>query len=196
MVDWLDPLLPWMYGFTSIPLWPLGVYVLNRRGTLAKYNLVPMGPLLMVKTVRGRDFIDRSARFRRTWRVFGDLSIVIVALTMIGITALLVWEATLVRLIPRDRAPSPELLLGIPGLNPIIPLWYGILALAIAVGLHELMHGILSRVANVKVESLGLLFLIFPIGPFVEPAEAELRELPRRGGGRLCPVWLSLNILL
>ena len=196
MVDWLDPLLPWIYAFTAIALWTLGIYVLNRRGTLAKYNLVPMGPLLMVKTVRGRDFIDRSARFRRTWRVFGDLSIVIVALTMIGITALLVWEATLVRLIPRDRAPSPELLLGIPGLNPIIPLWYGILALAIAVGLHELMHGILSRVANVKVESLGLLFLIFPIGAFVEPAEAELKALPRRERARIYAVGASINMLL
>src|SRR3989304_245615 len=62
MVDWLDPHLPWIYGFTAIALWTLGVYVLNRRGTLAKYNLVPMGPLLMVKTVRGPGPFNRNRR--------------------------------------------------------------------------------------------------------------------------------------
>ena len=196
MVEWLGPALPFLYAFAAIALWTAAIYVLHRRGLLAKYNLVPIGPLLMVKTVRGRDFIDRSARFRRLWRAFGDLSIFIVAFTMVGITALLIWEATLVSSIPPDRAPSPEMLLGIPGINPIIPLWYGIFALAIAVGLHEFMHGILARVAKVKIESLGLLFLIFPIGAFVEPAEAEMRALPRRERARIFSVGAAINMLL
>lgn len=179
-----------------IAAWTAAIQVLERRGILAKRNLVAMGPFLMVKTRRGRDFIDRTARFRRAWRAFGDLSIVIVGLTMVGITALLVWEATLVANIPPDRAPSPELLLGIPGINPVIPLGYGIFALAIAVGIHEFFHGILARVAKVKVESLGLLFLIFPIGAFVEPAEAEMKALPRRERARIYSVGAGVNILL
>ena len=179
-----------------VAVWTAIIQVLERRGILAKRNLVAMGPFLMVKTRRGRDFIDRTSRFRRVWRAFGDLSIVIVGLTMVGITALLVWEATLVGNIPPDRAPSPELLLGIPGLNPVIPLGYGIFALVIAVGIHEFFHGILARVAKVKVESLGLLFLVFPIGAFVEPAEAEMKELPRRERARIYSVGAGINILL
>src|SRR3990170_3399261 len=140
-------------------VWTAIIQVLERRGILAKRNLVAMGPFLMVKTRRGRDFIDRTSRFRRVWRAFGDLSIVIVGLTMVGITALLVWEATLVGNIPPDRAPSPELLLGIPGLNPVIPLGYGICA-------------------------------------FVEPAEAEMKELPRRERARIYSVGAGINILL
>src|SRR2546425_11604800 len=179
-----------------VAAWTAALYVLDRRGILAKWNLVPAGPFLMVKTKRGRDFIDRAARFRRGWAVFGDLSIVLVGLTMVGITALLIWEAILVRNIPPERAPTPEMLLGIPGINPIIPLGYGVFALAIAVGIHEFMHGILSRVAKVKVESLGILLMILPIGAFVEPAEAGLRALPRRERARVYSVGAGINLLL
>ena len=189
-------LLDFLLFLGVLAAWTAGVHLLDRRGLLAKWNLIPVGPFLMVKTRRGRDFIDRSARFRRAWRVFGDLSIVLVGLTMVGITALLVWEAVLVRNIPPDRAPSPELLLGVPGQNPSIPVGYGVFALAIAVALHEFMHGILARVSKVKIESLGILLCILPIGAFVEPAEAEMKALPRRERARIYSVGAGINIVL
>lgn len=179
-----------------IAVWTVVLYVLEWRGVLKRLNLVPMGPFLMAKTRRGRDFIDRTARARRGWAVFGDLSIVIVAVAGITITGLLLWEATLVRSIPPERAPTPEMLLGLPGLNPLIPLGYGIFALAIAVGIHEVFHGIVARAAKVKIESLGLLFLIVPIGAFVEPSETELMALPRRERARIFSAGASINVLL
>ncbi len=182
--------------FGVLAAWVAAIYLLDRKGFLSRHNLVPVGPFLMVKTKRGRDFIDRSARFGRAWRVFGDVSIVLVGLTMVGITVLLIWEAFLVPNIPPERAPSPELLLGIPGLNPIIPLGYGIFALAIAVGIHEFMHGILARVSKVRIESLGVLLCILPIGAFVEPAEAELKALPRRERARIYSVGAGINLLV
>src|SRR2546422_750636 len=189
-------LLDFLLFLGVIALWTALLYFANRKWDLSRWNLVPVGPFLMVKTRRGRDFIDRSARFRRAWRVFGDLSIVLVGLTMVGITALLVWEAVLVRNIPPDRAPSPELLLGVPGLNPIIPVGYGVFALAVAVALHEFMHGILARVSKVKIESLGVLLCILPIGAFVEPSEPEMKALPRRERARIYSVGAGINILL
>ncbi len=176
--------------------WTALLYVLDWKGVLQKRNLLAFGPFLMVKTRRGRDFIDRLARRRRAWQVFGDVSIALVALTMVGITALLAWEATLVRSIPADRAPGPELLLGIPGINPVIPIGYGIFGLVVAVVIHEFFHGILARTANVKIESLGVLFAIVPIGAFVEPEEAGMRALPRRERARLYAAGASINILL
>jgi len=189
-------LLDFLLFVGVLAVWTAGIYILDRRGFLTKHNLVPVGPFLMVKTRRGRDFIDRSARFRRAWRVFGHLSIVLVGLTMVGITALLVWEAVLIRNIPPERAPSPELLLGVPGLNPIIPVGYGVFALAVAVALHEFMHGILARVSKVKIESLGVLLCILPIGAFVEPSEPEMKALPRRERARIYSVGAGINILL
>src|SRR5436309_15398219 len=96
-----------------VAAWTAALYALDRRGYLARWNLVPAGPFLMVKTRRGRSFIDRAARFRRVWRVFGDLSIAIVGVTGVGITALLCWEAALVGKIPAERPAGPRILLGI-----------------------------------------------------------------------------------
>ena len=151
----------------------------------------------MWKTVRGRNFIDRLARPTRFWRLLGDVAIVLVALTMVATTVLLIWEATLVQSAAiRGNPPSPESLLGLPGINPIIPLGYGVLGLSVAIILHEFSHGILSRVAKIRIRSLGLIFLIFPIGAFVEPDEDELRALPRRDRARLYAAGPATNVLL
>src|SRR5437899_7356669 len=116
---------------------------------------------------------------------------------MPGATALLALEQTLVQNVAlRNSPPTPETLLGLPGINPILPVGYGILGLAVAIILHEFSHGILSRVANIKIRSLGLTFLIFPIGAFVAPDEDELRALSRRERARLYPVGPATNILL
>src|SRR2546425_1835189 len=185
----------------AIVLWSLLLYVLQKRGLLERRGLAPSpppaGPFLMWKALRGRQLIDRLGRPKGFWRVFGDIAIVLVALTMLGTTALLVWEATLVQSAAiRGNPPPPETLLGLPGINPIIPVGYGILGLAVAIILHEFSHGILSRVANIKIRSLGLIFLIFPIGAFVEPDEDELRALPRRERARLYAVGPATNVLL
>ncbi len=197
MVD----LLPLLLAAGLIVLWSLLLFALQRRGLLEPRGLTvspaPAGPFLMWKTVRGRRLIDRLARPTRFWRAFGDLSIVLVALTMAGTTLLLLWEATLVQTAAvRGNPPSPDLLLGIPGINPIIPIGYGIFGLSVAIILHEFSHGILSRVAKIRIRSLGLIFLIFPIGAFVEPDEDELRALPRHERARLYAAGPATNMLL
>src|SRR5207247_8802670 len=113
--------------------------LLERRGLSP--SPPPAGPFLMWKTVRGRQLIDRIARRNVFWRWFGDLAIVLVAVTMVGTTVLLLWEATLVQSSAvRANPPSPELLLRLPGLNPIIPLRFGIFGLAVAFVLHAFVH--------------------------------------------------------
>jgi membrane-associated protease RseP (regulator of RpoE activity) len=185
----------------AVVLWSLLLYGLQRRGVLEPRGLSPSpppaGPFLLWKTVRGRRLIDRIAQPARFWRGFGDLSIVLVALAMVSTTVLLIWEATLVQnSAVRANPPSPDLLLGLPGINPIIPLGYGIFGLAVAIILHEFSHGILARVAKIKIRSLGLIFLIVPIGAFVEPEEDELRALPRRERARLYAAGPAVNLLL
>src|SRR5437773_1272417 len=185
----------------AIVLWCLLLYVLQSRGLLERRGLSPSpppaGPFLMWKTVRGRQLIDRIARRNVFWRWFGDLAIVLVAVTMVGTTVLLLWEATLVQSSAvRANPPSPELLLGLPGINPIIPLGYVIFGLAVAIILHEFLHRILLLVAKIRIRSLGLIFLIFPIGAFVEPEEEELRALPRRDRARLFAAGPAMNIVL
>ncbi|MGV8084667.1 MAG: site-2 protease family protein [Candidatus Bilamarchaeum sp.] len=61
----------------------------------------------------------------------------------------------------------------LPGIN--LPLFEGIIALAIVMVVHEGGHAVLSRIAKIRVLSSGLvLFGVIPIGAFVEPDEKEM----------------------
>lgn len=115
---------------------------------------------------------------------------------MISIMALLIWEASLVTNIPADQAPTLDMLVGLPGINPLIPLWYGILAIAIGVAVHEIGHGIMSRVAGMKIKSMGLLLFIFPVGAFVEPDEEALVKANKKIRTGVYAAGPATNILL
>ena len=193
MVDWT----PYLIAVAAVALWTAFFFVLQRRKLLEPRNLSLAGPILMWKTGRGRTLIDRMARPKRFWRAFGDLSIVLVAAAMVATTFLLLWEATLVQSAAvRANPPSPDLLLGLPGINRLIPLGYGIFGLAVAIVLHEFCHGILARALNVKVRSVGAIFLVVPIGAFVEPDEDEMRALPPRQRARLYAAGPGTNLVL
>jgi membrane-associated protease RseP (regulator of RpoE activity) len=85
----------------------------------------------------------------------------------------------------RSALPGPEVALVLPGINPILPLEYLgfiLLGLVIAIVVHEFSHGILTLVDKLKVKSLGILYLIVPIGAFCEPDDEEMKKakiLPR-----------------
>ena len=196
MADW-SAYLPYILTLAAVVVWTAFFLYLQHRKLLEPRNLSIAGPILMWRTRHGRELIDRLARPKRFWRAFGDASIILVAAAMVGVTLLLIWEASLVTS-PAIRAnpPSPDLLLGLPGVNPIIPIGYGIFGLAVAIVLHEFCHGILARTAGIKVQSVGAVFVIVPIGAFVEPDEDELRALPPRERARLYAAGPAANMIL
>ncbi|MCK4266134.1 MAG: site-2 protease family protein, partial [Thermoplasmata archaeon] len=107
----------------------------------------------------------------------------------------LCYSATLV--IERARYLDLELhmLLGLPGINPFIPLWYGIFGLVIAMMVHEFSHGILASLAKVKIKSLGILVFIVPMGAFVEPDEDELKQIEKKKRVRMFSAGPAANII-
>ncbi len=170
------------------------VYVLNKTKWLERHSMSLQGPLLMWRTRRGKEFIEKVASRRRFWTWYGRAALWVCLISMFAIMFLLIWEATLVPQI--KKAPSPELVLGIPGINPIIPVGYGILGLIVAIAVHEFAHGILTRAGGMRVQALGLVFLVFPIGAFVEPDEKELQEATRSRRSKVYAVGPGTNILL
>jgi len=170
------------------------IYVLKRTKWLDRHSMSLQGPMIMWRTRRGKAFIDRVATKERFWSWYGKAALWICLLSMIAIMVLLIWEATIVPQI--KTAPSPQLVLGIPGINPIIPIWYGILGLVVAIVVHEFAHGILTRAGGMKVQSLGLVFLVFPIGAFVEPDEKDLQGATRSKRMKVYAVGPGTNIVL
>lgn len=80
-------------------------------------------------------------------------------------------------LLPSSR--DGNLGVSFPGYDIFIPWWYALAALIITVVSHELAHGVLARVHNIRVKSTGLITLgILPFGAFVEPDEEGLRRRP------------------
>ncbi|MFH0862119.1 MAG: site-2 protease family protein [Candidatus Altiarchaeota archaeon] len=64
-----------------------------------------------------------------------------------------------------------------PGYDLFIPWQYVLGALFITLVVHEGAHGVLIRVAKIKLKSTGLLSLFsFPVGAFAEPDEEELNR--------------------
>ncbi|MFQ5908163.1 MAG: site-2 protease family protein [Thermoplasmata archaeon] len=181
--------------FLAFAGWILGMYLLQRRGLLDRVGLTLMGPFLMAKTKRGRAFIERIAQWRG-WNFVGRAFVILVAVTMVGMTALLIWTSTLVANIPAEAAPPPQVLLGLPGINPFIPLTYGIFALAVAIIVHEFSHGILARWWKVKIKALGILLFIVPIGAFVEPDEDEMQALDQKKRGTIFAAGPGSNVVL
>jgi len=161
--------------------WVTTVRWAENEGHLAKYNLdlVWGRSFMMWRTDWGKNFIEDLSQYKTFWKRVGDVWVVTVFAIMIFMFLLLLWQATLAWQIPKSASVSPKMMIGLPGLNPVIPLWYGILALAIAMVIHEFSHGILSRVANVKVKALGLLLFVFPVGAFVEPDEEEMKSMKK-----------------
>ena len=169
---------------------------LSRRKVLEKYNMSSWYGFIMWRTKRGRKFVDLLAKPKRFWHVYAFLAKAICLIIMVSIMALLIWEASLVTNIPADQAPTPDMLIGLPGINPLIPLWYGVLALAIGVAVHEIGHGIMTRVAGMKIKSMGLLLFIFPVGAFVEPDEEALVKAKKKIRTSIYAAGPATNIVL
>jgi Zn-dependent protease len=89
----------------------------------------------------------------------------------------------------------------IPGIAPVIPgvnipLMAGMAALVILLVIHEASHGVLARIAGVKLKSVGLLlFGIIPIGAFVEPDEKRIKLLGRSKQTRIFSAGIAANLI-
>lgn len=187
---------PYVIAIVVIAAYLIILYALNRTGALAKHGIRLWGPVAMWRTEKGKRLIERLAGPKRFWRFYSFFAKVVCLCVMAFIMALLIWEAMIVGNIPAESAPSPELLLGIPGINPIIPIGYGILGLIVAIVVHEFAHGILTRVGGLRLKSLGLVFLVVPLGAFVEPDEDELVKTEKKKRTSVYSAGPAMNVVV
>jgi membrane-associated protease RseP (regulator of RpoE activity) len=124
--------------------------------------------------------MDRLSVYRRFWRFFGILSIAVSILLMAFIVFII--AVGILNLSQSFSSPGLgiEYALVIPGLNPLLPFWYGVLGLIVAMVIHELAHGMQTRANDMRVDSTGLLYGVVPLGAFVSPNEEDIAKSSRR----------------
>ncbi len=93
----------------------------------------------------------------------------------------------------RELGPGSILLL--PGINPILPIVYGWVALVLSIAIHEGAHGVVARSTGLTVKSSGLLFfLIIPIGAFVDVDEEQIKKAKPRASLRVMAGGVGANM--
>ena len=100
--------------------------------------------------------------------------------------------------VPNPAALSSQ----VPGVAPLIPgitipIFAGLLSLILILVVHEFSHGVLSKLSNIKIKSIGLVvFGIIPMGAYVEPDEKKVLKLKAHAQNRIFAAGIASNILL
>lgn len=182
--------------FLSVMVAYAAVLILgNRRGFWKMHRVSLLGPVVMIRTLRGRRLMERLAGHTRFWKAYGWLSVSILVGSSIAVVVVLLWR-TLTELGP--SAPddgAEEIGIAQRGISPLITLLYLGIGLVVAVVVHELAHGIQAIVGRIRLDSLGVLLLVVPIGAFVEPNDEDLRSASRRLRRRLYSAGPATNML-
>ncbi len=153
-------------------------------GTTFQYSLTPVGGAIYGLAVVG-----------------GFTLFTIAGIAYNGFSVLYTTVVTSYQVVVQHVVNTTALSEQIPGIAPLIPgitipLFAGILALALILIIHEFSHGVLARIAKIKIRQIGLvLFGIIPAGAFVEPNEAAVKKLSERDQNRIFIAGVSSNML-
>jgi membrane-associated protease RseP (regulator of RpoE activity) len=158
--------------------------------------------LVIVRTKRFLGIMERLGRLKLTKPIAWLL--VYLMPIIAGLAIYIFLSQLLVLFSPRGqqvstviRSIGPLANLGIPGINPYLPIVYGWIALIVAIVLHEAAHGVVARSLGLSVKSSGLLFFLFiPVGAFVEVDDNQLVNAKFRDSSRVLGAGAGINFLL
>ena len=170
--------------------WTLLYALFGKRGEREEGLSVDMF-IAMWRTKRLLGFIDRISRVNpRFWKVYGDIGI---SLGFLGMVYVFYALAKTALKVIQSEGKQAGVQLVIPGVT--IPLWYGLVGLAVVMIVHELSHGVVARAEKLPLKSVGLVLLAVIPGAFVEPDEEELKKAPLRTRLRVYGAGSMANIL-
>lgn len=174
---------------------PLYFYVRHNK-KLRERGVQPYGPTIMIKTTWGLKLMDRLSKHRRFWNFFGLASKIIALFLMVGIMVVMTINMLLLPAAIGRTGIGIQYALAIPGLNPMLPLVYGVIGLVVAMAVHELAHGIQTRANDMRVKSSGLLYAVVPVGAFVEPDEEDVAKGGRKARMDLYAAGIAMNFIV
>jgi membrane-associated protease RseP (regulator of RpoE activity) len=157
-------------------------------------------PLIILRTKRFAAVFDRLGALRASRYISWFLLVLVpfvagIALYLIVTSLIGLLSNPAVGQVARDLGPQSILLL--PGINPMLPIVYGWIAIVVAIAIHEGAHGVIARNVGFNVKSSGLLFfLIIPIGAFVDVDEEQLKKAKARPSLKVMAAGVGGNVVL
>ncbi len=154
---------------------------------------IEFGLILIRRTQRGKNKIKNFAKkHSKFFNTFANVGVVIaILLSIVGFFYM--FRGAGVRLILPKVFPG-EASEGVQKVVFFMPLWYWVIGLFVIIVPHELFHGFLFALENIRIKSVGfLLFLIFP-GGFVEPDEDQFRNSKPKTRMRVAVVGSIANV--
>ncbi|WP_247730058.1 site-2 protease family protein [Halovivax limisalsi] len=199
--------VPPLFGSTILTwiLIGLGLYwaalwAVRKRVDLPDWVSV-QGPMVTLHTKRGRAFLSWLAGPKRFWRAWSNFGVGIALVVMVAMFLFLLSAAISSVLAPQPtQIQQPRNILIIPGLNDFLPpsATPGIVAgLFVGLVVHEGGHGLLCRVEDIDIDSMGIALLaVLPIGAFVQPDEESSRDASRGGQTRMFAAGVTNNFVV
>lgn len=177
----------------------VGLHALLRKRGESWNGLSPSGVFILWRTQRGRPLFERLSRPKHFWAVASDAGILLTTLT--GIAVLVFFASRAIAslhgggILP--AAPTGlRGMLGLPGINPLIPLGYGLVALTLAILVHEGAHAVVAYANGMRLKSSGIVLLGLPVGAFVEPEPEQIHRASTRARVRVFAAGPAANLAL
>ncbi len=187
-LNWLIPVIIALMVYACI------YYYLKSRKVLP-HVIDYMGPCILIKTERV-GFFDKLAHWKKLLFAYSSAGVILTILCGVVVTLLFIISGLLSLTVQTEPIPPQDLLL-IPGLNSYVPSTFAVwFALVFAMVIHELGHGVISRVENMRVKSTGLLTLIIPIGAFVESEGEDVEKAPLGAKLRMFAAGITNNMVV
>ncbi|MFU8869215.1 site-2 protease family protein [Natronococcus sp.] len=174
---------------------------LRNAGLLPSY-VGTQGPITTFHTKRGREFLDWLAGPKRFWRAWANIGIGIAIVVMVAMFGFLLFAAIAALSAPQPTSSvqQPRNVLIIPGVNDFLPLSATpgiVFGLLVGLVVHEGGHGLLCRVEDIDIESMGVAMLaVLPIGAFVEPDQESSKKADRGAQTRMFAAGVTNNFAI
>jgi len=154
------------------------IEMLRVKGKLEKWKITAYGPILLIRTEKGLNFLKRLALKKKFWKIYATTGIPLIYAGMIFMFLLIILMDYILLTTPPppSEITSPRNVLLIPGINRFIPLVWGVVGLLVTLVVHEFSHAVLALSEKIKVKSLGVILALIPIGGFAEPDEKQLLQ--------------------
>lgn len=199
-------MVTFIHVLAGIAIYLLIILSLKKKGYLSK-SVSLYGPIVQLHSQHGLNLIEKISSKKRFWRVWGSAGYILALGGLVSSFLLIVFAAEQTLRMPEQQVISePRNMLVIPGVNDFLPLEAAgelVIGLLLALVVHEGGHAIMCRIADMDIDSTGLVFIgPIPMGAFVQPDEESVQRasiisrLRMYSGGVMNNMALSVILLV